>query len=70
MWYDFALKDGTNIRVNLYSFTDGYFRGVDEQGNDFVVAFNQVVKYMLSWGNNDYYGYSSTEGGDVGLGYG
>jgi hypothetical protein len=70
MWYNLYTNSGEKIRINLYSRRDGYFRGVDVNGNDLLVNEEDVQKVELAEGNNDYYGYSTTFGGIEGLGYG
>ncbi|MEM0142762.1 MAG: hypothetical protein QXL94_02215 [Candidatus Parvarchaeum sp.] len=46
------------------------YRGVDEAGNDVVIPMSEVQKIILTEGNNDYYGFDSSTGGIVGIGYG
>jgi hypothetical protein len=69
MWYDLILYDGTTVHMNVMK-VDSSWRGVDMNGNDLIINANLVQAFRLADGNNDYFGYSSSTGGDVGIGYG
>jgi hypothetical protein len=69
VWYDIMLRTGVVIRMNLLAYSQGYYRGVGADGTDYVIPQAEVQGKRLSYGNNDFYG-KSTSGYDCGIGYG
>ena len=70
MWLDLTLYTGETIHLNVSKADNDVFAGVNEAGEETVIPKSKVQSFKWGNGNNDYYGYDSSTGGVVGLGYG